>query len=111
MLTDRGIRRFKALDQYPRLIEMARADIKSVNGTYKEFNHNMKMLERTDTPEEMLEPLLNGAQIMQQLGLKPGPTIGLIREALLKAQIAGDVSSRDDAEVFVKKYLAKQELH
>ena len=111
MLTDRGIRRFKALDQYPRLIEMARADIKSVNGTYKEFNHNMKMLERTDTPEEMLEPLLNGAQIMQLLVLKPGPAVGLIRDALLKAQIAGDVTNRTDAEHFVRKYWAKQGLH
>jgi len=111
MLTDKGIRRFKALDQYPRLIEMARADIKAVGGTYKEFNHNVKMLERTDTPEEMLEPLLNGAQIMQLIGLKPGPAVGLIRDALLKAQIAGDVASRGDAENFVRKYWAKQGLH
>ncbi|MHC1791126.1 HD domain-containing protein [Solidesulfovibrio sp.] len=111
MLTDRGIRRFKALDQYPRLIEMARADIKSVGGTYKEFNHNMKMLERTETPEEMLEPLLNGAQIMQLLGLKPGPAVGIIRDALLKAQISGDVTSRDDAERFLRDYWAKQGLH
>jgi poly(A) polymerase len=111
MLTDRGIRRFKALDQYPRLIEMARADIKAINGTYKEFNHNMKMLERTATPEEMLEPLLNGAQIMQLLGLKPGPAVGLIRDALLKAQISGDVTSLTEAEEFVRAYWDKQELH
>ena len=111
MLTDRGIRRFRALDQYPRLIEMARADIKSVGGTYKEFNHNMKMLERTETPEEMLEPLLNGAQIMQLLSLKPGPAVGLIRDALLKAQISGDVASREDAERFVRAYWDKQGLH
>ncbi len=111
MLTDKGIRRFKALDQYPRLIEMARADIKAVNGTYKEFNHNMKMLERTDTPEEMLEPLLNGARIMQLLDLKPGPAVGLIRDALLKAQIAGDVTSLPEAEGFVRTYWDKQGLH
>ena len=111
MLTDRGIRRFRALDQYPRLIEMARADIKSVGGTYKEFNHNMKMLERTETPEEMLEPLLNGAQIMQLLSLKPGPAVGLIRDALLKAQISADVTSREDAERFVRAYWDKQGLH
>jgi len=110
MLTDRGIRRFKAQDQYPRLIEMARADIKAVNGNYKEFNHNMKMLERTETPEEMLEPLLNGAQIMQLVGLKPGPAVGLIRDALLKAQVSGDVTSRAEAENFVEQYWAKQGL-
>lgn len=110
MLTDRGVRRFKALDQYPRLIEMARADIKALGGNYKEFNHNMKMIERTETPEEMLEPLLNGARIMQLTGLKPGPAVGLIRAALLKAQIAGDVANVEAAEAFVEDYWAKQGL-
>lgn len=110
MLTDRGIRRFKALDQYPRLIEMARADIEAISGSYKEFNHNMKMLERTETPEEMLEPLLNGARIMQLTGLKPGPVVGVIRDALLKAQVAGDVTSLPEAESFVEQYWAKQGL-
>lgn len=110
MLTDRGIRRFKALDQYPRLIEMARADIKAMSGNYKEFNHNMKMLERTATPEEMLEPLLNGARIMQLTGLNPGPAVGLIRAALLKAQVAGDVTTLGEAENFVEQYWAKQGL-
>ena len=111
MLTDRGIRRFKALDQYPRLIEMARADIKAINGNYKEFNHNIKMLERTETPEEMLEPLMNGAQIMQLLNLKPGPAVGLVRDALLKAQVTGDVTNLGDAERFVQDYWDKQGLH
>jgi len=111
MLTDRGIRRFKALDEYPRLIEMVRADIKARGGSYKEFNHNLKMLEeRTDTAEEMLEPYLNGGVIMQITGLKPGPTVGLIRDNLLKAQIAGDVTSEEEAVAFVKRYYKKEKL-
>jgi len=103
MLTDRGIRRFKALDEYPRLIEIVRADIKARGGSYKEFNHNMKMLDRSDTPEDMLEPLLNGGRIMQLTGLKPGPAVGLLRDALLKAQISGDVTSVDEAVTFVTR--------
>jgi poly(A) polymerase len=111
MLTDRGIRRFKALDEYPRLIEMVRADIKARGGSYKEFNHNLKMLEeRSETPEEMLEPLLNGAVIMQITGLNPGPAVGLIRQNLLKAQIAGDVTCEEEAVAFVKKYYKKEKL-
>jgi poly(A) polymerase len=104
MLTDRGIRRFKALDEYPRLIEMVRADIKARGGSYKEFNHNMKMLDRSDTPEDMLEPLLNGGRIMQLTGLKPGPAVGLLRDALLKAQISGDVTNVDEAVAFVTRH-------
>jgi len=110
MLTDRGIRRFKALDEYPRLIEMVRADIKARGGSYKEFNHNMKMLDRSDTPEDMLEPLLNGGRIMQLTGLKPGPAVGLLRDALLKAQISGDVTSVDEAVAFVARHSAADSL-
>jgi poly(A) polymerase len=110
MLTERGIRRFKALDEYPRLIEMARANIKASNGNYTAFNHNMKYLERADIPEEMTEPLLNGNQIMQQAGLKPGPAVGVIREALLKAQIVGEVTSVQEAEAFVRNFQAKEAL-
>ncbi len=110
MLTDKGIRRFKALDDYPRLIEMARADIKSRGGSYKEFNHNMKMLERTEVREELLEPLLNGNEIMSITGMPPGPGVGLIRETLLKAQVSGDVSNVEQAVDFVRNYSAREQL-
>jgi poly(A) polymerase len=110
MLTDKGIRRFKALDEYPRLIEMARADLKAKNAKYTEFNHNMKMLERADIREELLEPLLNGKQIMDITGIKPGPAVGLIRDNLLQAQIAGDVNTVEEAKRFVLVYKEKEQL-
>ncbi len=107
MLTDRGIRRFKALDEYPRLIEMTKADIKSRDGGYTYFNHNMKYLERAETPEQMLEPLLNGNEIMQYTALPPGPMIGVLREALLQAQISGEVEDTQSAVEFVRAYAQK----
>ena len=110
MLTDKGIRRFKSLDEYPRLIEHARADIKARGGNYKEFNHNMKMLERTEIREEELEPLLNGKEIMTILAISPGPAVGVIRDALLRAQVTGDVQSVEQAVDFVKKYSAREQL-
>ena len=110
MLTDKGIRRFMAIDEYPRILEMVRADIKARGGSYREFNHNLKMLERGDTPEEALEPFLNGRDIMQATGLNPGPTVGIIRDALLKAQIAGDVTGVDDAKAWVARYSKEEGL-
>ncbi|MDR1777179.1 MAG: HD domain-containing protein [Desulfovibrio sp.] len=107
MLTDRGIRRFKSLDEYPRLIAMARADLRARNGSYTSFNHNMKYLDRAETPEQMLEPLLNGNEIMSETRLAPGPQVGVIRTALLHAQIAGDVTDRQSAIDFVKAYARK----
>ncbi len=104
MLTDKGIRRFKALDEYPRLIEMARADLKARGVALTSFNHNMKYLERGDMPEQMVEPFLNGNEIMEATGLKPGPHVGIIRDDLLKAQIAGQVNSLEEAVAYVKAY-------
>ncbi len=111
MLTDKGIKRFKALDEYPRLIEMVRADIKARGTQYREFNHNLKMLERADIPDEALDPFLNGNEIMQATGLKPGPAVGIIRDTLLKAQIAGDVTNPDEAVEYVKDLARKEKLH
>ena len=110
MLTDKGIRRFKGLDEYPRLIEHARADNKARGGAYKEFNHNMKMLERTEVREEELEPLLNGREIMTILGIAPGPIVGVVRDALLQAQVAGDVASVEQAVDFVKRYSSREQI-
>ena len=107
MMTDRGIRRFKALDDYPRLIAMARADLKARNGILTSFNHNMKYLDRAETPEQMLEPLLNGNEIMGETKLSPGPLVGIIRDALLQAQIAGEVTDVESAVAFVRNYARK----
>lgn len=107
MMTDRGIRRFKALDDYPRLIAMARADLKARNGILTSFNHNMKYLGRAEMPEQMLEPLLNGNEIMRETSLTPGPAVGVIRDALLQAQIAGEVTDVESAARFVREYAHK----
>ncbi|MEZ0575434.1 HD family phosphohydrolase [Halodesulfovibrio aestuarii] len=104
LLTDRGIRRFRALDEYPRLIEMARADVKGRGIAFTAFNHNMKWIERADTPEQMIEPFLNGNEIMEATSLKPGPHVGLLRDELLKAQIEGKVNSVEEAIDFVRGY-------
>ena len=104
MMTDRGIRKFKALDEYPRLIAMAKADVKAREDKFTSFNHNIKYLARAETPEQMLEPLLNGNEIMKEINLAPGPLVGSIRDALLKAQIEGKVTDRESAIAFVKVF-------
>lgn len=103
MMTDRGIRRFRALPDTERLIEMARANIKAqADGNYTNFNHNLKYLERAEKPLEMVEPLLNGNEIMEFTGLPPGPEVGAIRETLLQAQIRGEVTDVSSAVAFVR---------
>ena len=83
------------------------SDIEARDGSYTYFNHNSKYLTRAETDELLLEPLLNGNEIMEYTSLPPGPAVGTIREALLKAQVAGEVTDRDSAIAFVKNYAAK----
>ncbi|MDC0335572.1 HD domain-containing protein [Pseudodesulfovibrio sp.] len=111
MLTDKGIKRLRSLDEYPRVMEMVRADIKAREGSWREFNHNLKMVERADTPEHELEPFLDGNRIMEMAKLKPGPTIGKIRNELHKAQIAGDVLNVEQAEQFVLNYVEEHRMY
>jgi poly(A) polymerase len=101
MLTDRGIRRFRALDEYPRLMQMTLSDIKARGSSTTYYNHNKKYLNRAETDALFLEPLLNGKQIMEYAELPPGPLIGVLRDALLKAQVAGEVTDEDSAIAFV----------
>lgn len=42
-------------------------------------------------------PLLDGRQVMAELGLQPGPLVGELLESLREAQAAGDVRTVDEA--------------
>lgn len=42
-------------------------------------------------------PLVNGDDLMRELGLKPGPQIGRLLEAVREAQAAGEITTRDEA--------------
>lgn len=86
MLTDRGIRRFKAVGETERLKAMAKADLMARDDNFTSYNHNIKYLGRAETPEQMLEPLLNGNEIMAETRMAPGRQVGRIRDALLEAQ-------------------------
>ncbi|MBD5552737.1 MAG: HD domain-containing protein, partial [Desulfovibrio sp.] len=104
MLTDRGIRRFKAVGETDRLMAMAKADLLAREDSFTSYNHNLKYLDRAETPEQMLEPLLNGNEIMEETRLAPGRLVGVIRAALLEAQKNGQIADRDDAILFVRRY-------
>ncbi len=104
MMTDKGIRRFKAEEGFDRMIALSRANIIARDDNYTAFNHNTKYLKRAETPEQMLEPLLNGNEIMEVTGLAPGPHVGVLRQSLLQAQIAGKVTNVEEAAEFVRAH-------
>ncbi|NPA93059.1 MAG: polynucleotide adenylyltransferase, partial [Chloroflexi bacterium] len=54
-------------------------------------------------------PLLSGHDVMQQLGLDPGPTVGALLEALREAQAAGEIHTPEEALAFARRWLAEHQ--
>lgn len=54
--------------------------------------------------------LVDGNDLIEKFGLKPGPELGEILEALREAQAVGEVNSREEAFDFVKVF-CKQQNH
>jgi putative nucleotidyltransferase with HDIG domain len=50
-------------------------------------------------------PLVNGNDIMQELGLPPGKQIGVIMEAIREAQASGEVLTKEDALALAKQVI------
>jgi tRNA nucleotidyltransferase/poly(A) polymerase len=50
-------------------------------------------------------PLLTGDDLMNEMGLKPGPQIGQMLERLLEEQAAGEISSREEALSLARRWL------
>lgn len=57
-------------------------------------------------PQETVSPspLINGHDVMQALGILPGPRLGEILEAIREAQAEGQVTTRQEALEFALKY-------
>jgi hypothetical protein len=63
-----------------------------------------------EKPHETIAPprLLDGHDLMNALGLKPGPLVGDALEAIREAQATGKISTRDEALAFGKSWLDEQ---
>ena len=69
------------------------------------------VLAQRDEDETVAAPpkLIDGHDLMREFGLKPGPKIGEILEAVREAQGAGELSTKEDALALARKRLAKRQ--
>ena len=54
-------------------------------------------------------PLVNGHDIMQELGLLPGKQVGAILEAIREAQASGEVATKEDALALARRWTTSNE--
>ena len=64
-----------------------------------------------EKPQETVAPprLLNGNELMSELGLEPGPIVGQLLEEIREAQATGSVKTREQAFDFAREHLRKSE--
>lgn len=105
-VSDSAIRRliYEAGDDIDDLMKLCRADITSKN-EYKveKFRNNFARVEKKITEVEHKDHIrnwknpLSGEEIMAALNIKPGKTIGLIKEAIKEAILNGEIPNSHEA--------------
>src|SRR4051812_45214307 len=54
-------------------------------------------------PDFAMQPLLTGNEIASIAGIAPGPSVGVLKRALLEAEPEGRVTTREKAEDFIRR--------
>ncbi len=83
----------------------------SVAGWAQHVAWTGNMLEALWTPQRTVQPmhLVTGSDLIQALGIEPGPIVGQLLEAIREAQFVGTIRTHDDALAFAQQVAAEHQ--
>ncbi|HEX9458661.1 MAG TPA: hypothetical protein VGA84_05920 [Thermoanaerobaculia bacterium] len=58
--------------------------------------------DRIVLPDFSMQPILTGDEIASIASIEPGPRVGVLKRALLEAELEGRITTREEAEQFVR---------
>jgi poly(A) polymerase len=117
--TDKAVRKYirDAGDLRQKLNALIRADCTTKNP--RKMRQSLRVLdeleERIATLEEAEEtakirPPIDGNQVMEYLGISPGPLVGEIMNMLLEAKLAGEIETEEDAFELIDEWAREKGL-
>jgi poly(A) polymerase len=97
--------------RFPWLLELHHADAAgAIPVDLSLYNENLKLYKRMKTEHEtailnVFAPLINGHDLIAELGISEGPKIPQILDKVRDAQLQGKIKTRIEALEFVRSYL------
>jgi poly(A) polymerase len=90
------LRRFMARPTFDAELELHRVDCVGSHGDLENYDFLRKKAEEYSVEPLIPPPLIRGRDLLE-LGLKPGPRIGELLEAVETAQLEGEIKTREEA--------------
>jgi poly(A) polymerase len=101
------LKRFLGEEGIEELLELTRIDALSANGDLQYYRFCTQKLAELKQEEIHPEPLLRGRDLIA-MGFSPGPSFHEILKEIEEAQLAGELSSREQAMDWVHKHYGKR---
>jgi len=115
--TDKAVRRYikDAGELRDKLNELIRADCTTKNPrkmrdalqVFDELEERILSLEEAEETAKIRAPI-DGHEIMQYLGIKPGPLVGEILNLLLDAKLEGEINTKEEAYAMVDRWAGER---
>lgn len=115
--TDSAVRRFArdAGPLLPKLIELIKGDCTSKNprkvreafAVLDELEERIAKLEAKEESAK-IRPPVDGHEVMEHLGLMPGPLIGQALEMLLEAKLDGEIGTKEEALALLDRWAGEK---